>query len=250
MSSGSEETRTGGERTGSGQTGNVVRIPRDWFGPKDELVPFGPRASEAVKEEKARSGVEDPNRFWGEDAGSVHDVLVAPAVASEKRRRRSLLLAAAALVAVLAGVGVTLTTLEGPEPHGAQSLAAPAGHEASGRPSPLLALRAVAGSVMERQRASGRAKARRVTASPTSPTDVAFNPHEGQASANASVYRPQQSQPATSVSYSPSQSSTGSAVQSTSPGPATVASTPPSTQRQQPAFGSSGALGPMSSPDG
>ncbi len=28
------------------QPDNVVRLPRDWLGPRDELVPFGPRASE------------------------------------------------------------------------------------------------------------------------------------------------------------------------------------------------------------
>jgi len=53
----------------------VVRLPRDWLGPREELVPFGPRASSEGAEESPPS----PNDFWGERAASIHDALEAPA---------------------------------------------------------------------------------------------------------------------------------------------------------------------------
>ena len=31
----------------NGDTGNVVRLPRDWLGPRDQLIPFGPAAHRA-----------------------------------------------------------------------------------------------------------------------------------------------------------------------------------------------------------
>jgi hypothetical protein len=54
---------------------NVVRLPRDWLGPRDELVPFGPRASSEDAEEPPPTA-ED---FWGERSASIHDALQAPA---------------------------------------------------------------------------------------------------------------------------------------------------------------------------
>jgi hypothetical protein len=53
---------------------NVVRLPRDWLGPRDELVPFGPRASSEDAEEPPPTA-ED---FWGERSASIHDALQAP----------------------------------------------------------------------------------------------------------------------------------------------------------------------------
>ncbi len=251
---GSEETRTDGERSGSDQASNVVRIPRDWFGPRDELVPFGPKAWEA-SEENASSGAADPvdaNLFWGEHADSVHDVLDVPPATVGRRSRRSLIFAAA-LAAVVAGVGITFLVLPGSAPPVVQSAAAPSTHRASGMPNPLIALRAVARSAMRHQRVSPPTKGVRAAASLTSGTEVVYRPRQGQASADVSAYRPDQSQSGTSVGYSASQPSSGPAAgssQSTPSGPATVATTPSSTGASQPAFGSSGALGPMSSPDG
>jgi hypothetical protein len=68
----------------------VVRIPREWFGPRDELVPLGPRAPEAGSSRPGEGRGEaappmpsrpslDANAFWGEDASSIHDVLEGPA---------------------------------------------------------------------------------------------------------------------------------------------------------------------------
>lgn len=94
----------------------VVRIPRDWFGPKEDLVPFGPSALDTSVVEPERtverlpgrgaasshrhdskpsaSGQSrpsasdqskpsasdphapvDPNAFWGEDSGLIHNVV-------------------------------------------------------------------------------------------------------------------------------------------------------------------------------
>lgn len=71
---GSTSGRNGGKTL---QTGNVVRLPRDWLGPRDELVPFGtplddlPSADESVTE----SGTPAPpsaQSFWSADAAALH----------------------------------------------------------------------------------------------------------------------------------------------------------------------------------
>ncbi len=58
------------------QVSNVVQFPRDWIGPSEELIPFGPRAQ--------RVAVDDPHElpsasdFWGEHAAAMHSVLEDP----------------------------------------------------------------------------------------------------------------------------------------------------------------------------
>lgn len=54
---------------------DVVRLPRDWLGPRENLVPFGPRAV-SLDAEAAPPSAED---FWGERAAAIHDALQAPA---------------------------------------------------------------------------------------------------------------------------------------------------------------------------
>jgi hypothetical protein len=54
---------------------DVVRLPRDWLGPRENLVPFGPRAV-SLDTEAAPPSAED---FWGERAAAIHDALQAPA---------------------------------------------------------------------------------------------------------------------------------------------------------------------------
>ncbi len=48
-------------------TTNVVQFPRDWFGPREELVPLG--------EPPAPVRADD---FWGEGSASIHDAMQAP----------------------------------------------------------------------------------------------------------------------------------------------------------------------------
>ncbi len=54
---------------------DVVRLPRDWLGPREDLVPFGPRAV-SLDRDAAPPSAED---FWGEGAAAIHDALQPPA---------------------------------------------------------------------------------------------------------------------------------------------------------------------------
>jgi hypothetical protein len=62
---------------------NVIRLPRDWLGPREELVPFGTPAEEPAPAVEVESrGAEQPPRaaaFWGEESAAVQDALPAPA---------------------------------------------------------------------------------------------------------------------------------------------------------------------------
>jgi hypothetical protein len=57
---------------------NVIRLPTDWLGPRDELVPIAPRhdspGGESIDEPLPTSA----DTFWSEDAGSLHDAVQAP----------------------------------------------------------------------------------------------------------------------------------------------------------------------------
>ena len=98
----------------------MVRLPRDWLGPREELVPFGPRASSEDSEELPPSA-ED---FWGERSAAIHDALEAPAdtagrpVGAHTRRWFDRRPRAAALVglaiALLVVIGIVSTAL-GPD---------------------------------------------------------------------------------------------------------------------------------------
>lgn len=68
----------------------ILRFPRDWFGPTEELVPFGPRADDvavaegdeqliAVDEELPPSSA---SAFWSQDSARIHDAVEGPAVKS------------------------------------------------------------------------------------------------------------------------------------------------------------------------
>ncbi len=61
---------------------NVVRFPRDWIGPLEELVPFGPSADRAAAVEAPTLSAD---AFWGEDSGSLHAVMQAPRAAADAR---------------------------------------------------------------------------------------------------------------------------------------------------------------------
>ena len=90
----------------------VVRLPRDWLGPREELVPFGPRADsqkagEAVSSDESPPTAED---FWGERSAAIHNALQAPAddpaavgTAGTRRPPRSLRRLDRRIVAAAAG---------------------------------------------------------------------------------------------------------------------------------------------------
>jgi hypothetical protein len=243
---GSEETRSGGSRTGSDERNNVVRIPRDWFGPKDDLVPFGPRAWP----EDGVSGAEpvddaaapfDAETFWGEDADSVHDVVdgrsQAPALPVRHGDRRTL--TAAILVLIMAGAGLTAWLSRGSQPRSSRPQVASVRNKPRAGTNRLQERAAVVNRA-PRSRIRSRPRTihrRRLTARTTHPTQV--------------VYRPAQE-----ATPSPSSSSAAAPVASTqaAPRPAASASTAAratsDSQVSQPAFGANGALGPISSPAG
>ena len=63
---------------------NVVRLPRDWLGPRDELVPFGPSADRdegEQRQEEVGSAPADPvspDDFWGERSAALQGALDEP----------------------------------------------------------------------------------------------------------------------------------------------------------------------------
>lgn len=76
----SEERRSEGR-----ETSNVFRLPVDWLGPREDLVPVGPRAdaaAAAADEATADPPLRAASDFWGEDSAAVQDAwqpLPAPA---------------------------------------------------------------------------------------------------------------------------------------------------------------------------
>ena len=83
---------------------NVVRLPRDWLGPREDLVPFGKRAHEEAELREASAAETDPPEklrasdqaiapdaehqekfpsaadFWGEESAAVQDALQGPTI--------------------------------------------------------------------------------------------------------------------------------------------------------------------------
>jgi hypothetical protein len=58
--------KPGGTETETGTEDNVVRLPRDWLGPREDLIPFGPSAE---AEDDGLATPPSTHDFWGE-AGS------------------------------------------------------------------------------------------------------------------------------------------------------------------------------------
>jgi hypothetical protein len=94
------KTEDGGQEAGS--RSNVVPFPRDWLGPRDELVPFGSSAGDVAEIEATTPRAD---AFWGEESVAVHGVLGAPEPAvsnpAARFRGRASRLAAGGLVAAL-----------------------------------------------------------------------------------------------------------------------------------------------------
>jgi hypothetical protein len=126
------------------EAGNVVRLPREWLGPPEELVPFGPsaRAREAERVDSDPQGADRPvPDFWGEGSAVLQDAIEVPAEAlaaddakpepTTRRRakarprrwqtalspphRRTRVVAVAALV-LCAIAGTVIIAPEGPRP--------------------------------------------------------------------------------------------------------------------------------------
>jgi hypothetical protein len=92
----SEGPQTQAERREKAHETNVVRLPRDWLGPREELVPFGPRADaagataqaagRAAHADAADSSAQPPSAqdFWTEQAVDLHDALQGPGPSVER----------------------------------------------------------------------------------------------------------------------------------------------------------------------
>ncbi len=64
---------------------NVIRLPRDWLGPPEELVPIGPAARARAAQRDAEQGMPPAaDAFWSEDSAALHDAVQAPRVASHE----------------------------------------------------------------------------------------------------------------------------------------------------------------------
>lgn len=76
-----DSRKTTPEDEGERDTDNVVRLPRDWLGPRDELIPIGSRARAAQAEDDAQPDALPPTAasFWDEDSGSLQAPMQAPA---------------------------------------------------------------------------------------------------------------------------------------------------------------------------
>jgi hypothetical protein len=246
---GSEETRTDSRQPDSGGTGNVVRIPREWFGPPDELVPFGPRARHVGP----RPSVEpDPNTFWGEDAGSIQDAVEAPPTSDALRPRHRLgpqrirsaglgyaTVAGATAVLMLAGVGLVTWLLAGSQTKTFRPAIASIPHVEAVGQRQLMVPRTTTRSRGAQTRTLRRTDHHR------RPTGTLHS-----AASTPVIYHP--SQPASSglteASYSPSRSTGTSGIGGSGTG--AVATAASGSQSSQSAYGANGALGPMSSPAG
>jgi hypothetical protein len=63
---------------------NVVRLPRDWLGPREELIPFGPRADEAQSASAPEAGAPTAADFWSGEAPLAAHGAIDPADARER----------------------------------------------------------------------------------------------------------------------------------------------------------------------
>ena len=65
---------------------NVIRLPRDWLGPPEELVPIGPAARARAAQRDAEEGLPPTaDAFWSEDSAALHDAVQAPQAQSPER---------------------------------------------------------------------------------------------------------------------------------------------------------------------
>lgn len=233
------------------QSDKVVRLPRDWLGPREDLVPFGRSTPPPVESELDALA---PDDFWGERAAATHSVVQGPADEPEgappagdpaatvrwpRVRRRHL--AAAAFVGIAAAGAVALL-LGGSPSHvagGARlNIAAIVSNGVSrilqGGPPRVVARAASPRPVRHAPHRSARRKAPRARAEHHSspPPATAYV-------TRASTQRPQ-------PTYHPAVSRPAPRIATTQPPAASKASSGANVSPT----GQTGALGPVQSPNG
>ena len=240
----------------------VVRLPRDWLGPRDELVPFGPRADSQKAVEAVRSDEPPPSAedFWGERSAAIHDALQAPAddpaavgAAGTRRPRRSLRTLDRRILATAAGtLAVAAIVL----------LAVSSGFSGPSRPvvGSKAGVAAVFGSGISRLMQLGLAKldisAARNLAPRADSRETRHTQHRRSAPKANHRQAPQlRSPPPVSIDTSHAAATYDATSHvDTTPSYRSVPSAPPSRPAASPAAvsptGESGALGPIQSPNG
>ncbi len=254
------DTSDGGGREGL-LDDNVVRLPRDWLGPREELIPVGRSADGPIDEGASPSA----DAFWGESSASIQDALPAlpdaahmrdrPMVlarASELVRRHARIVSALAAAAVLAAVAVF-----GTGGHSSRHrTAGAAGGEVMSSPFADAAPHVTSASralVLDRalvHRATGRHRPRlgvHRSHHPRAEHPVAAAPQPVQytsppppSSAGSETTAASEATPNPVSSPSPTTDAT----------PSTESTSPASSSSSQAALGANGALAPGSSPDG
>jgi hypothetical protein len=274
----------GGPQTEGGERARpadkVVRLPRDWLGPREDLVPFGPRAGGAEPESSLPAPEAPPSAadFWGERSAAIHDAVQAPVddpipvvpavltgVEAHNRRRvvasrgqRRVLAATALTIAAVAATSPMLGVLgqSGSASHDAGTASLNMATILNDRVPQTLqrGISALDASTRRRQ-ASATARPQPVAARRSAPARLVLRP----------VHQPGHSQPAAPVISTAAPSvdvahTTPHAVRTYEPtvvptrvetGPAPARSRPArsSTASVNPT-GEAGALGPVQSPNG
>lgn len=249
---------------------NVIRLPRDWLGPRDELVPFGPSAgpeqSKLENEVAGRPSADEgrpalpvsPADFWGEHAAALHDAVeegdeavarrfvlrLGAALRLEKLRRPTVAVGLAVAVAIVVVGYVSLPGQSGS--HGRSNVASRQNPSRSGVSSPWSSRRSAmtprqpirrpANSFRSSQRANA-ARPAHGSHSAQPPSSATSSPVVYAASASGSTTAPSTY---TNPPSSPVPSTSSSAPATTGVGTRHKSSTLP--------FGAHGALGPGSSP--
>lgn len=147
---GDRDDRGGGQKPDDAGEDKVIRLPRDWLGPREDLVPFGPSADrhipaagpplgegDAPGDASPRPPLEEvsstspdpvsPDDFWGERSAALQGPLeetdreaaVADESGSTLRQRRARVLAASA--AAVAAIAVLTLSLLGQFASGPES---------------------------------------------------------------------------------------------------------------------------------
>jgi hypothetical protein len=245
------QTEAGATESPTGD--NVVRLPRDWLGPRDELIPFGPSADSA--DESASPPTADD--FWGEDSSSIQTAVEAPAFvdpgwgAASRARAREGFHTRARAVWVLGGVAaallITLAVVGGgsspkPASQGLLATRTPRSIKGSNLAGLTRTIRILEPPPSRPGRASSEARSGHRASS--------TGGHQGRHRASGA------GKPSGTVERVRYTRSSGSAAggsspaASTTPAPAAETSAQASSSNSQPALGANGALGPGSSPDG
>jgi hypothetical protein len=250
------QTETGEQEAQPGD--KVVRLPRDWLGPREELVPFGPRAGSAEAGEPP-----SPSDFWGEQSAAIQSAVQAPPTRDDPagsdggiRIDRRALAAAAAVLAVAAAVTMIALVSSSVGPGAASQ-------SASGSKLGFAAVLSDAvSSVMQQHVGASVAAAgpRHKSAAKQSHKRARPRPKLAVRSPRHLVRRTAPVVPASSSSYHPATVDTSATAGSTDTHPETSPATRPAPPQSQSrpvasratvhATGQSGVLGPISSPNG